>query len=240
MKTPSKALFLICITLYSFLLSSCSGYHACALSPMDTMPKYSTKGFEITAKAFSGRDAKKYLGHNVLAKGYQPIQILLANHTEDPYLFTPEGLSLPTATAQEVANCVHESVILKVIGGIFSQCISLATTAIKAVTFFTMAFAIALPILFFSLDTQGKETLAIVAAGLIVTPGIVSGVSTAKNNIRVSNDYQLKTATEQRIEPHETFNAIIFVPKDDVQNSLSIKILNQRTNQTITLKTQVY
>ncbi|MCB9092845.1 MAG: hypothetical protein H6620_09825 [Halobacteriovoraceae bacterium] len=59
-------------------------------------------GIFIAAKAFDSNDCQKYLDRNLLAKGYQPIQIIIKNHTDRAVVFSPEDVNLSMVSVDEV------------------------------------------------------------------------------------------------------------------------------------------
>lgn len=78
---------------------------------MKSTPK---SGVQMFAKIFDEEDCKRYLGRNVLAKGYQPVQILLKNTSGKSFAVAPERLNLQQASVDEVARSVHTSTAKRV------------------------------------------------------------------------------------------------------------------------------
>jgi hypothetical protein len=77
----------------------------------------------IGCKAFSVEDCYTYLDRNVIAKGYQPIQLTFQNNTDKRYVFATEGVSLPCVDPEFVAKTVHTNTAGRVtgyaVGGLF-------------------------------------------------------------------------------------------------------------------------
>lgn len=105
----------------ALLLSGCASYRAVSLNELSSealMESCSTKTNDniiIAAKAFDKVDCKKFLDRDVLAKGYQPVQLYIENHSDKNYLFSLDHLGLPYANPEEVARTVHTSTAGRVI-----------------------------------------------------------------------------------------------------------------------------
>lgn len=67
-------------------------------------------------KRFNKQDCLTYLDRNVIAQGYQPIHITMANNSEKTFHFDPMNISLPTAPYYQVADLVHTSTKGRVLG----------------------------------------------------------------------------------------------------------------------------
>lgn len=80
-------------------------------------------GVQMFAKIFDRQDCERYLGRDVLAKGYQPVHIVLKNLSSRAYAVAPERINLPLASVEEVAKSVHTSTAKRVtyygIAGLF-------------------------------------------------------------------------------------------------------------------------
>ena len=88
----TKKLFILPLLLSISFCSSCASYRASTLSllSVETLPNSQNVGGELSviAKAFNKQECKRYLDRDVLAEGYQPIQLYIQNNSEKPYLFT--------------------------------------------------------------------------------------------------------------------------------------------------------
>lgn len=100
-----RAFFLIVLC---FITSSCAYYDSQELCLLTDAQKNSS-GVSVAAKAFTKSDCKKYLDRDVICKGYQPVQIYIDNTTDTSYLFSLEGISLPSIPAEVVSKKVHIS-----------------------------------------------------------------------------------------------------------------------------------
>ena len=74
------------------------------------------KDVVATAKAFNKSDCKRYLDRDVIAEGYQPIQLYIENKSDKPYSFALSRVSLPVAQPEEVAQTVHTSTVGRAVG----------------------------------------------------------------------------------------------------------------------------
>lgn len=105
-----KLFFLIVpVVLSVFVFTGCASYNAIALSHLTPQITSNSRSVAISSKAFTKADCKKYLDRDVISKGYQPVQIYLQNDTDHSYIFSPNRISLPCASAEEVAEKVHTS-----------------------------------------------------------------------------------------------------------------------------------
>ena len=107
-----KKVFLIGVGL---LFVGCASYTASSLSNLylefvamneDNLEK---EEVVLLSKAFSVADCKKYLDRDVLRAGYQPVQIFIQNNTNKSFIFSPERVSLPLVSSEQVAEKVHTS-----------------------------------------------------------------------------------------------------------------------------------
>jgi len=75
-----------------------------------------TPNILIAAKAFNKVDCKKYLDRDLLAKGYQPVQIIIKNDSNKTFIFSPDQVNLPCARIEEVVERVHTSTVGRATG----------------------------------------------------------------------------------------------------------------------------
>lgn len=105
-----------------FLFSGCANYKASSLNTLSSKSLQSSSesiakdDISIAAKTFDIADCRKYLDRNVLAEGYQPIQIYIRNNSSKNYLFAINRVSLSCARAEEVAEKVHTSTVGRAVG----------------------------------------------------------------------------------------------------------------------------
>jgi len=94
--------------------SGCANYKATTLPILQPeFAPYSEdhNNVTVTCKAFSAYECKRYLGRDVLAKGYQPVQICIQNETKAYLLVSPQSLNVPLAPPEDVARYVHTSTV---------------------------------------------------------------------------------------------------------------------------------
>lgn len=95
------------------LLAGCASYNATSLNTLSSdavfASSYEKNDVLIVAKAFDKVDCKKYLDRDVLAQGYQPVQLYIENNTDKNYIFSINRISLSCARPEEVAQKVHTS-----------------------------------------------------------------------------------------------------------------------------------
>ena len=99
----------ICLLLAA---TGCAKYQATSLVPLhaEFTPYAQTQSdVAIAAKALNKSECKRYLGRDVIKKGYQPVQITIDNRSKKHWVFSRQGVSLPCAPADEVAKLVHTS-----------------------------------------------------------------------------------------------------------------------------------
>ena len=103
----------------ALLLTSCASYNAVALSNLSPMViqsgQVNSDGIVVVAKAFTKGDCKKYLDRDVIAVGYQPVQLYIQNNSDKVVVFSPDRVSLPCVSVEEVAEKVHTSTVGRVV-----------------------------------------------------------------------------------------------------------------------------
>ena len=103
----------------SILLTGCASYQSNTLSALDPecVREYpEIEGVSIGCKAYSKEDCFTFLDRDVIAKGYQPIQLTFQNNTDNRYVFSIGGVSLPCTNPETVASTVHTNTAGRVIG----------------------------------------------------------------------------------------------------------------------------
>ncbi len=98
------------------LLSGCASYSASPLNSLASEIIIGAGSVFIGAKAFNKADCKKYLDRDVIAEGYQPVQLYIQNSSEKDYLFALNRVSVSFATPEEVADKVHTSTVGRATG----------------------------------------------------------------------------------------------------------------------------
>lgn len=102
------------------LLSGCASYQAASLNTLSSDAMVSgmpgREEIVIVAKAFNKADCKRYLDRDVIAQGYQPIQLYIENKSDKNYAFSLSRVSLSCASPEEVAEKVHTSTVGRATG----------------------------------------------------------------------------------------------------------------------------
>ena len=118
MKKHLSSIFTISATLA--LLSGCASYHAAPLNNLssDAVCSSSVKNSDVIvlARSFDKVDCKRYLDRDVLAKGYQPVQLYIQNNSDQSYSFSLDRIDIPHARAEAVAAKVHTSTVGRILG----------------------------------------------------------------------------------------------------------------------------
>ncbi len=78
----------------------------------------------ISVKPLTSEESEKYLKNDLLKLGYTPVQITIENQSLDPYLITPNSISLPLAKPKDIASAAKRSSLpaslgLRIAGFIF-------------------------------------------------------------------------------------------------------------------------
>ncbi|MCL4360923.1 hypothetical protein M1446_01035 [Candidatus Dependentiae bacterium] len=118
MKSKNLMVF-VCIALIG--LAGCARYQAKSLNKIDTsifsLSQNSQEKFvSFSYHIFDTDDCMKYLDRNVIAKGYQPIQITITNNTNRYLNISMSNFSLPYVSSEEVAKRVHTSTVKRSVG----------------------------------------------------------------------------------------------------------------------------
>ena len=111
--------FLISIGFVALLgFSGCARYSAKPLKKHSCHPSRTSKdqSISLSYRLFSTADCKRYLGRNVLAKGYQPVLITLFNNSSQFFYTSYDSISLPCVSPEEVARSVHTSTAGRAVG----------------------------------------------------------------------------------------------------------------------------
>jgi hypothetical protein len=116
-----SAVYVSAISGMLIFLSGCASYNAAGLNTLagDAMvsPLSKEKSNVIAvAKAFNKDDCKRFLDRDVIAEGYQPIQLYIENNSDKLLIFSMSRISLPTVQPEEVAQKVHTSTIGRAVG----------------------------------------------------------------------------------------------------------------------------
>lgn len=99
-------------------LAGCARYKAQPLEKA-TLKKTRPAGERsvvFASQAFTKDDCKRYLGRNILAKGYQPVLVTITNNSKRYFRIMRANVSLPTVPACQVASRVHTSTVGRAVG----------------------------------------------------------------------------------------------------------------------------
>ena len=110
-------MFLAAVSLLG--LPGCASYTALPLENLsiEIVPSQSdSSDLLVIGKAFTEADCKRYLDRNVLAEGYQPVQLYLQNNSSKTYIFSLNRLSLSCVSHELVAEKVHTSTVGRAVG----------------------------------------------------------------------------------------------------------------------------
>jgi hypothetical protein len=67
----------------------------------------------------------------------------------------------------------------------------------------------------------------------LLIPAIYDGIKSKEANAALDADYLAKGIREQTIQPHSSFNGVLFLPKQMANQSLEMFLVNQRTNEKV-------
>jgi hypothetical protein len=178
------------------LLAGCADYTASSLSSLGQSEAiYSSHNSSVLAawKIFNKQDCNTYLGRDVIAEGYVPVQMTITNNSSDPMFLSTGNFNIPLAPTQQVADKVHTS-------------------------------------------TAGRVA-AWGAGGLIVwpllIPAVYDGIKSSEANKALDEDYHSKTLTECTIRSRSSFNGVVFIPKEQIDNPIEMFLVNERTQEKI-------
>jgi hypothetical protein len=92
-------------------ISGCAKYQARPLSRLviPLNPQNQEQTVTLAYRVFSKRDCLHYLDRDIIAKGYQPVHITIANNTNHAYNVCLDSFSIPCTDYQIVAQRVHTS-----------------------------------------------------------------------------------------------------------------------------------
>ena len=106
--------------------TGCASYQANSLAALD--PDYvrsyrEADGMEIGCKTYTVDECYTYLDRNIIAKGFQPVQLTFNNTSDKRYIFSTENITLPCVNSEGVAKKVRTWTLVRFggysIGGYF-------------------------------------------------------------------------------------------------------------------------
>lgn len=114
-----QIIFIIMSAIALFSVPGCARYSAQPLNRIKAVNPRKQDGYEksisLAYNVFDKWDCKKYLNRDVLAKGYQPVQLTITNNSDRYIYFSKENISLPIVSAADVAKKVHTSTMTRVV-----------------------------------------------------------------------------------------------------------------------------
>jgi len=176
------------------LLSGCAKYHADHLKRLKLKPVAEHKDILFAAKTLTYSECHQYLGRNVIAAGYIPIQLAICNNSENCLEFSVDKINLKTTPANFVAESVRFSVLARLFG-------------------------------------YGIPGLLILWPLLI--PAIVDPIWAAESNSQMLRDYLDKSLHDKDINPGSILEGLIFVAKNNYQNTLEVTLLGKNPKEKI-------
>ena len=186
--------FILCGFLIS--LGGCATYEASMLSslPIETAltSKQNAKVL-VSWKLFDQNDSQKYLGRDLIAKGYAPMQVTIRNNSTDPMYLSPNNFNISLPSVNEVATKVHTSTAARVAG-------------------------------------WGVPGMIIWP---LLIPAVYDGIRSKEANAALDADYASKAVKEHTIQPHSSFNGVIFIPSMIASQDLELFLVNQRTDEKV-------
>lgn len=209
------------------LLSGCGKQKYRSLEQLPKTNTFTSKDASIQGSytVLNGTTCRKYIGCNLLNKGYQPIHITLTNNSNLEWYFDLDDISLPTVSAYTVSNAAQKNLRNYKIGtavAITSGGIAYtaAVTASSGPTFWLVG---PLVVLFGLFHTA--------LANLI-------GVSISSSLVRRSNDtidasITTRSLNSQLLPPHTTISGLIFVRNEDFRPMFEIALTNSGTKPVI-------
>ncbi len=184
------------------MMPNCAKYEPRSLERSTVQPSKQA-GVNVQAKLLSSRETKKlFSGRSIEKKGFEAIQLTIANNTSDTYTLNGASFDIdleePSFVARQVEFDTASRVIAWGIPGLFIW-----------------------PFLI---------------------PAIVEGINAPKANRRMQQDFMARGIApngKAYISPYSTINKILFVNNKDSVNSFAVRLLNQDTDSSVTLKTNV-
>jgi len=178
------------------LLAGCASYEAAMLTTLPVQSAIQSRqnpNVLVSWKLFDQQDSEMYLGRDLIAEGYIPIQMMIRNNSSDPMYLNPSNFSIPLPSTNEVANKVHTSTAGRVAG-------------------------------------WGVPGLILWP---LLIPAIYDGIKSREANAALDADYLAKAIKEQTIQPHSSFNGVVFLPKQMANLPIEMFLVNQRTNEKV-------
>lgn len=89
-----------------FLIISSMNHHHASVFPavIREVSAFDTtkKGLKISAKTYDATLSQSYLHHDLIRRGYTPVELIVQNNSAESYALSAASVALPNATASEV------------------------------------------------------------------------------------------------------------------------------------------
>ncbi len=73
----------------------------------------------------------------------------------------------------------------------------------------------------------------------LIIPAVVDGMKSAEANNQLDMDYSAKAAKDSLIFAHSQTNALVFIPKGNVTDTLKLTLIDQKSNQPLTFDVKI-
>jgi hypothetical protein len=111
-----QLILLSSLACFLLLSTGCARYRALSLPKLmyDCAPTTAhEQPITFMYKVLTPRECNMYLDRDVIKAGYQPVHITILNNSPRHLFFSQKAISLPCATAHEVAEKVHTSTVTR-------------------------------------------------------------------------------------------------------------------------------
>ena len=214
------------------LLSGCAKYNAMTLPQLTQHSHQSEKkNLSLEHKVFDKADCKTYLGRkNILKKGFQPVQLTIANNTDHTYIYSTTSLSLPTVPSEIVAKKVKFSSLGRFLGYSAAGSIFFAPIIPIATTIACCNHPLA------GLILLGCNIILGATSAGFWAIGITDGLNSHKANKELSADFADKELPfKGLLNPYQTISGIVFVPKKSFNTNFTFTLNDTDTDKAVVL-----
>gem|GEM_PF-2228236 len=182
----------------------------------------SENGIHGSYTALRSKSCARYLGCDVVSKGYQPIYITLTNNTHQAVQFSHKQISLPTIPANKVAAACHLNTAARAVGAGAPGCF-FGIPGMLVGAFVTMAT----PSLSGGAGMIGGIVAGVglfIAGTAVVVISLKQGPNAAKTNEEIDNLFVESSLVDVTINPNSTMSGFIFVPKKEFNPNFQITL----------------
>lgn len=191
-------------------------------------------GIAMMHKKYTQEECLMYLGREkIIKKGYQPLQLSIANQTSNSYIFSASSLSLPTVSEECVTNEFKTASLIRFfiaypIIGIFAGLLGciIAVSMIFLHPLFNPKFAWLMSV----------KIMLLVCALIISTARTIYMARSYSIHKKLEIDYKTKSFPKETIiRPGQSINGIVFVPNESFCDSFTVTINNMQSNEAVVL-----